>query len=65
MKLFDFDHPSFKPLWVRVAVVVSCIAWGVFEFVTGAPFWGVLFTGIGAISAWRFSTIDDGNGDDG
>ena len=54
MKLIDFDHPFFEPLWIRIAVVVVCVAWGLFEFSTGAVFWGVLFTGVGLFAAWNF-----------
>jgi hypothetical protein len=50
VKLFDFDHPFFKPLWVRVAVVAFAGGWGVFEFLSGSPFWGVLFLAIAAVA---------------
>lgn len=50
MKLFDFDHPFFKPLWIRVAVVAVAAGWGVFEFVSGAPFWGMIFVGAAALA---------------
>ena len=48
MKLFDFNDPFFKPLWIRILVVVVPALWSVFEFVSGAPFWGVLFVAIAA-----------------
>lgn len=54
MKLIDFDHPFFEPLWRRIAIVVFCLAWAAFEFATGATFWGVLFGGFGLVSAWGF-----------
>ena len=28
--------------------------WSLFEFVTGAPFWGIIFGGIGAVATWRW-----------
>ena len=52
--MFDFDHPFFKPLWVRVGLVLFCAAWSLFEFATAAPFWGGLFTGISVVLAWQF-----------
>ncbi len=58
MKLLDFDHPFFAPAWVRVAVVVVCAVWAVFEASQGAVLWAIVFGGIAAIAAWRFSTID-------
>ena len=50
MKLFDFNDPFFKPLWLRVAIVAIAGGWGLFEFVAGAPFWGVLFVGMAALA---------------
>jgi len=52
--MFDLDHPFFKPLWLRVAIVVVCLGWAAFEFVGGSPFWGILFGAIGVYSAYRF-----------
>ncbi|UUP18608.1 DUF3329 domain-containing protein [Nitratireductor thuwali] len=52
MSFLDASHPFFRPLWRRVLVVAICIGWGLFEFVSGAPFWGILFTGAGAYAAW-------------
>lgn len=53
MKFLDSGHPFFRPLWRRVAVVLVCLGWGLFEFVSGSPFWGMLFTGAGAYAAWE------------
>lgn len=53
LKLIDFNDPFYKPLWLRTAVVVVTGAWGVFEFLSGAPFWGVLFLGVGAVAFYR------------
>jgi hypothetical protein len=50
MKLFDFSHPMFRPLWVRIGLVAICAGWATFEFVTGSPFWGVVFAGLGAVA---------------
>ncbi len=50
----DVQHPFFKPLWRRVAVVALCLGWAVFEFSTGAVFWGVLFGGVGLFCAYEF-----------
>lgn len=57
-KLIDLNVPFFAPLWIRVAVVAVCICWGLFEMSAGAPMWGIVFLGLGAICAWRFATID-------
>jgi len=52
MKIIDADHPFFRPLWRRVAVVVACLAWAVFEFSGGQGFWGMLFAALGLYSGW-------------
>ena len=51
MNLFDFDHPFFGPLCIRALTVGVAAAWGTFELLTGAPFWGVLFLGLAALAA--------------
>jgi len=45
MKGFDFEHPFFDPLWIRIAVFGVCMGWGLFELLAGAPFWAILFWG--------------------
>ncbi len=50
MRLFDFNDPFFKPLWIRVAVVVFPAAWSIFEFVSGEVVWGGLFVALAALS---------------
>lgn len=62
MKFLETDHPFFKPLWIRVLIVAFCVAWGVFEFIGNAPFWGVLFLGMGVIAFWGFFIDFDPDG---
>jgi hypothetical protein len=50
----EAEHPWFRPLWRRVALVAFCAAWSVFEFVTQAPFWGVIAGAFAAYGAWIF-----------
>ena len=47
MKLLDPDDPFFRPLWIRLATTLVPLLWGLFEFATGAAFWGVLFVAVG------------------
>lgn len=67
MKLIDPSHPFYRPLWVRLAIVVVCLGWGLFEFSTGAALWGTLFTGAGVYAAWAlliaFEPGDDKQGE--
>jgi len=44
------------------------MGWGIFEFLTATPFWGMLFCGLGAYSVWQFffdgwPDADDGKAD--
>ncbi len=57
-KLIDLEHPFFKPLGVRIAVVAVCVLWGLFELSQGNGLWAVVFIGIGAVCGYRFAVID-------
>ena len=50
---FDLRVPFFIPLWRRIAVVAVSLCWAVFEFATGAPFWGFVFVAMGFFAAWE------------
>lgn len=63
-RLINLEDPFFAPLWIRVAVVLVTLLWGGFEIYRGAPLWGIIFLGIGAICGWRFATIDYSAGRD-
>jgi len=51
--LFDLQQDFFLPVWRRVALVAFCLGWSVVEFITGAPFWGIIFGGMGVFAAWQ------------
>lgn len=51
--MFDFTHPAYRPLWVRIAVVAVATGWGVFELATGNPGWAVLFLSAGGYAAYK------------
>jgi len=63
-KLIDLEHPFFKPLGVRIAVVAVCVVWGIFELSQGNGFWAAIFLGMAGICGYRFSVIDYENMDD-
>lgn len=52
-KLFDFDHPFFRPLWLRIAVVALCLVWAALEMRWGAPGWAMLFGAVGLYAGYR------------
>ncbi len=62
--MFDFNHPFFSPLWIRVSVVAVCTGWGMIELATGAPGWALIFLGVGGIAAYRFFVTFSPRGDD-
>lgn len=51
--MWGFQHPWFRPLWRRVLVVAVCLGWGLFELISGAPFWAILFLAMGAVAIWE------------
>ena len=53
-KLFDFNHPFFRPLWLRILIVAVCLIWAVVEAGTGGGMWAVLFTAIGLYAGYGF-----------
>lgn len=53
-KLFDLQKPFYRPLWIRVALVVFCLGWALFELRNGAPFWAILFGAMGIYAAHQF-----------
>ncbi len=52
MKLIDPAHPFYRPLWVRLLIVVFAFGWALVELANGAIFWAALFAAIGAYAAW-------------
>ncbi len=53
-KLFDFEHPFFRPLWLRIVIVVVCLTWAAFELSIGSPGWAILFGGMGLYAGFKF-----------
>lgn len=47
-------HPFFNPLWRRIATVLVCLLWALFEWSNGQDIWALVFGGIGVVSAWVF-----------
>lgn len=65
MKLLDVQHPFFRPLWRRIAVVAVCLGWAAVEFAQDALFWGVLFGAVGLYCAHQFFIAFDPPEDQG
>lgn len=50
--MFDFSHPAFRPLWLRLAVVAVALGWALFEALTGGLVWAMVFGALGTAAAW-------------
>ncbi len=51
----DQNHPFYKPLWRRIAIVASTMGWIAFELLYGSSgFWLVLAAGTSAYCIWTF-----------
>ncbi|MFV2001526.1 MAG: DUF3329 domain-containing protein [Paracoccaceae bacterium] len=53
-RFLDPNDPFFRPLWIRVVVLVILLGWSAYEFATATPFWGVLFLAVGVWFYWVF-----------
>jgi hypothetical protein len=55
MKFIDQDHPFYRPLWRRLAIIGVAGLWALFELlVSGEPLWIVLSCSLFAVSLWTF-----------
>ena len=50
----DVDHPFFRPLWRRIALVAVCLAWAGLEFYGGSQTWSMIALGFAVYGAWQF-----------
>jgi hypothetical protein len=50
----DQEHPFFRPLWRRIAIVVFCGAWAAWEYYNQQEFWGMLALGMTAYAVWVY-----------
>lgn len=63
MQIIDPQHKFYRPLWVRVLVVLVCASWFAFELYLGPSFWLVIMGALTAYTAWvlliRFTPAPD------
>jgi hypothetical protein len=50
----DAEHPFFRPLWRRIAVVAVCAAWAALEYSNGQTMWATIAGGMALYGAWLF-----------
>jgi hypothetical protein len=53
-RLRDFEHPFFRPLWRRIAVVAACAVWTAVEYAGGSSTWALIALAVTAYGAWQF-----------
>jgi len=63
MRFFDVQLPMFKPLWLRLLIVVFCCGWAVFELLSGGVFWAILFGASGVYLGYQFFVVFDPDGE--
>jgi len=54
MSILDLKTDFYRPLWIRLLLLFIMFGWAAVEFLTGAPFWGVVFGGVGAVALWQW-----------
>jgi hypothetical protein len=53
MQLIDPNHPFYRPLWIRIAIVGVCLGWAIVEASTREPFWAIIVGALGIYSAYK------------
>ena len=51
--MFDFSHPFFRPLWLRVSITLVFLGWGPLETQLGSPRLAVVSLGLWAICGYK------------
>ena len=54
MSILDLQNEFYRPLWIRVGLLIILFAWAVLEFYAGAPIWGIVFGSIGVAGLWQW-----------
>lgn len=53
-RMKDNEHPFFRPLWRRIAVVAACFIWAGIEYIGGSPTWTMMALAFGLYGVWQF-----------
>ncbi len=56
---FDLQKPFYRPLWIRLVIVILCLGWALLEALTGGPLWAILFGAIGLYAGHQFFVVFD------
>lgn len=53
--MIDVNHPFYRPLWRRIAIVAVTWLWMGFElFISKSGFWLAIAAGLAATTTWYF-----------
>lgn len=52
MQIIDPQHKFYRPLWVRILVVLVCASWFGVELYMGPSFWLVIMGALTVYTAW-------------
>ena len=53
--MIDVNHPFYRPLWRRIAIVAVTLAWLAFELLVSQDgFWTVIAGGMAGAALWFF-----------
>jgi hypothetical protein len=50
----DYEHPFFRPLWRRVAVVAVCVVWALIEYMHANTGWATIAAGLAVYGGYQF-----------
>jgi hypothetical protein len=50
----DAEHPFFRPLWRRIAIVAFCAVWAAWEYANGQAMWATIAGGMALYGGWVF-----------
>ena len=50
----DYEHPFFRPLWRRIAVVAVCVVWALIEYLHKNSGWATIAGGLAVYGAYQF-----------
>lgn len=53
----DVQSPIFRPVLVRLPIVLICDGWALFELLDGSVFWAILFGAAGVYLTWQFFVV--------
>ncbi len=55
--MFNLQDSFYRPLWLRLTIVLLCLGWAAVEIANGAPGWAMLFGAVGLYAAWQFFVV--------